>query len=174
MTATTNPPTSPELERIRESNRRYGLRSAMVIAVIAVVLILAGTVSRSYGTGAIEGVDLGGRDPSLDVVRLSPTRGAYELFGRQAKVIDLDEINPERRLPIDVSDRPLVFVTWDPDNDAPTHLVDQSGSWLRYEGEDVVAWSWGDGVAVFAGPEGEKLLPVSGRALRQAKAVKLL
>lgn len=174
MTAATPPPTSPELENIRESNRRYGRRSAVTIAGIAVVLILAGTAARSYGTGAIEGVDLERREPSLDVVRLTRSGGEYELFGQRAKVIDLDELDPERRLPIDVSDRSLVFVTWDPDNDPPTHLVDEDESWLRYQGEDVVAWSWAHGVALFAGPKGEKLLPVSGRALRQAKAIKLL
>lgn len=174
MSSATTPPTSPELDAIRGLNRRYGRRSFVVIGVIAILLVVAGTTSRSYGTGPIEGTDLGRREPSLDVARLRPSGGEYELYGRRAKVIDLDDINPERQLPIDVSDRSLVFVVWDPDNDAPTHMVSEDGSWLRYEGADVVAWNWGNAVAVFAGPKGEKLLPVSDRALRQAKAIKLL
>lgn len=174
MSSTVQPPTSPEIESIRASNRRHSRRTAAVLGGIAIVLVLVGAASRSYGTGSIDGVDLARKEPSLDVVRLTRSGGRYELYGREAKVIDLDAINPERQLPIDVSDRSLVFVMWDPDHDPPTHIVNVGGSWLRYDGEDMVAWSWGDGVAVFAGPKGEKLLPVSGRALRQAKAIKLL
>ncbi len=174
MSSTVQPPTSPEIESVRVSNRRHSRQLAAVLGGIAIVLIVAGSASRSYGTGPIDGVDLARQEPSMDVVRLTRSGGRYELYGREAKVIDLDAISPERNLPIDVSDRSLVFVTWDPEHDPPTHIVDVDGSWLRYDGQDMVAWSWGNGVAVFAGPKGEKLLPVSGRALRQAKAIKLL
>lgn len=165
--------TSPEIDRAEAADRRFRLRYEIGVLVTAGMLIVGGIVVRPVGTGPIEGVDLSSPPHYSDVSRPPFVNGRYELFGARAKWVKLSDIPEDRRLPINVSDNELVVVTWDPEDDPPTHEVGQFQSKLVFQGETAVVWSRGSSVALFAGPEGRQLVPVSRHALEQGRAIKL-
>lgn len=164
----------PEVVAARARADRFQRRYVVGVILAAVALIGLGSQVGRLATGPVGGVDLASPPHYDQVVRLRMENGHYELFGERARIFDLSVERDPENLPIDISSRDFVIVTWPADDEAPRHIVDAERSVIRWDGRDTLEWFHNSDVAVFAGPVGRQLVPVSRRAFDGDGAIKLL